>query len=1087
MHIEHGHRLRTILSVGCAALALALAGSAGAAPMPGQSAPVQVDIARGDLAQALTQLGRTANVQIAFLPDRVRGRKVRALRGSFTVEQALDRLLKDTGLRYQKTSGGTYIVGGPTAETMNKAYKIIGDISAASGREANGREAIPDILVVGKRDWTLNLDIKRTQDDAQPYIVFSKEQIARSGATNLDDFFKNFLNANNAGSTSTQTGNSQSFVNLRGLGSAGTLILVDGRRYSQANTGEGAFGQASINGIPLDAIDRIEVLPSSASGIYGSNAVGGVINIVMRRSYKGLEANAYYGNTSRLDAFENRLSLNGSFPLENGKTRISFTTSWQKTGGLYSGDRDFAQRTREHLLQTSPGYYEALKQPIEGALPNIVSADGSPLVLKPAYGGTALGSRITFLPAGYRGTALDGVAALIANAGKQNLGISPTIDLGPAGNGGLTRLLSPSQNYAASLTVKRKFTDWLELYVEGDYSRYESKYDQNAGIGPYTVKSTAPDSPFTRDVIISLPIHYGTKTVTNVSTNWRLLTGAIVKLPLDWQAAIDLVWNWNIYQRPDSLPGLDQATYASTISGTIGLLRDPAAVPFDFSYLSHPSFTTLHPTRGYSRSYTLKLAGPLPLVRLWGGKPIMTLVAEQDKQGQGDYVGYRSSAASSDITYTPGRSQRVDSVYGEVRFPIVGERNKVPLMRELELQVAGRYDRYVGVGSNSQISCLRLTNGPLSDSAYSLPCPQNGDKAVFATARNSSVNPTVALRWALAKDLTLRGSYSTGYLPPYLNQVVSTDAGQAGTLLAGKTIVNVTDPQRGGEQIGQVLLGSLRVLPAQVGGNPNINPQTSTTWSFGAILTPTFLPGFRFSADWSQIVQKNVYFSPTFIAGGGNLPGGQAAFEDFLAVHPERFTRDTNPATFGPYKVGPIVYADLTLANLSYSRSEAIDFATSYDHQFAGGQLNVTGAATWLRDVRTQTSASSKPFVTTGVADNNFLMALGYAGGVEWKGNVSATYTAKRWSFGGRVRYFGPYWLSIDHKVQPLQNAAKIGAQAYVDIYGSFNLTPKTQLRAGINDLFDRAPPLNVVSSYFYSMYGDPRRANFYLSINRKF
>ena len=125
--------------------------------------------------------------------------------------------------------------------------------------------------------------------------------------------------------------------------------------------------------------------------------------------------------------------------------------------------------------------------------------------------------------------------------------------------------------------------------------------------------------------------------------------------------------------------------------------------------------------------------------------------------------------------------------------------------------------------------------------------------------------------------------------------------------------------------------------------------------------------------------------------------------------------------------------------------------------------------------------------VSTGVADNGFLALLGFAGGIKWKGNGQIVYSAPRWSIGGRLRYFGSYWLSATHAVQPLQGSAKIAAQAYVDVFGSFKLTPKTEFRLGVNNVLDKSPPINSTSAYFYSQFGDPRRANFYVNLKRAF
>ncbi|MDB5576376.1 MAG: hypothetical protein JWR80_1552 [Bradyrhizobium sp.] len=1089
-------RLRYRLAFGAAALALATieCGAAIAAPAPGQGDPTHnIDIPQGSLPKSLTQLGRQVNVQIAFLPDRVRGRHARALRGTFTVEQALDRLLDGTGLRYQKTAGGSYVVGGPTAEAMDHARRIAQDAGAAQGLGADGQANVPEILVKGVREWTLNLDIPRTANDAQPYVVFTQKDIARSGATSLEDFFHSFLGANNTPALSTQNGltKGQTSINLRGLGAENTLVLVDGRRYAQANTGGGIFSQASLNGIPLDAIERIEVLASSASGIYGSNAVGGVINVIMRRNYHGLEATAYYGNTTRTDAFESRLSLNGSFPLEQGRTRISFNASWQKTGGLYEGGRDFTSRGRAQLFANAPSYLNTITTPVQGATPNIVSADGSNLVLKTIYGGTALGSRITYLPAGYAGLAQDGVAALIANAGKQNLGLSETPTSGALGDGALSPLILPTQSYNGSFTVRREFNKWLSLYGEFGYSRYETVNLNNQAAGTYPViPSTSVDNPFTNDILISLPVTQGNRTIVNASTNLRALAGAIVKLPFDWQAAIDLTWNWNRYAAADGLPGFDVATTNGIKTGAIKLLRDTGGASPPLTYLDGASSGLIQPAHSYSRSYTLKLAGPLPWLRLWGGKPIATLLFEQDKQVQGEYVSFANGALNSSVSFTPERSQRVDSVYGEVRFPIIGKDNHVPLIRQLELQVAGRYDRYVGVGANTFLNCFPATgtfNAPLPASAYTTQCPQAGAQPVFATTRNSSANPTVALRWAVSSDIAFRGSYSTGYLPPKLNAVVSGNAGIPGTILAGKTIVNVTDPLRGNERVGQSLLGAFQVLPATINGNPNVDPQTSQNWSFGTILTPRFLNGLRVSVDWSLIIQDNIYFQPLSLLSAGTQPGGQQAFNDFLAAFPDRFPRDTNPATFGTFGVGPILSADATTANLLRGRSEAVDFAVNYDTKLGKGVLSLQAAATWLRDLTIQTTLTAAPVNSAGVADNGFLSSFGATGGLSWKGNGSLLYTAERWSLGARARYFGSYWLNASHTVVAFQGAAKIPAQAYFDVFGSFKITPKTEVRAGVNDVFDHAPPINSTSPIFYSMYGDPRRANFYLSVNRRF
>ncbi len=136
--------------------------------------------------------------------------------------------------------------------------------------------ATPDILVNGKVNWSLNTGIERTQDDSQPFIVLGRKEIERSGAPNLETFLRNQLNVNTSPTVGDQAiGGSTaadprrpigvSAINLRGIGLRDTLILVDGRRQPGINLGNGDITQPSITGIPIAAVERIEVLASSAS------------------------------------------------------------------------------------------------------------------------------------------------------------------------------------------------------------------------------------------------------------------------------------------------------------------------------------------------------------------------------------------------------------------------------------------------------------------------------------------------------------------------------------------------------------------------------------------------------------------------------------------------------------------------------------------------------------------------------------------------------------------------------------------------------------------------------------------------------
>src|SRR5262249_27682735 len=148
---------------------------------------------------------------------------------------------------------------------------------------------IPQVMIRSSR--SLDADIERTADDIQPYVVIDREAIRKSGAENVEDLLKTRLSMNYAALSNNQTTGSitgnRSSIALRGLSADQTLSLIDGRRAGSLVAG-GTGTQVDLNAIPLAAIERIEVLPTTASGIYGGSATGGVVNVVLRREYTGI-------------------------------------------------------------------------------------------------------------------------------------------------------------------------------------------------------------------------------------------------------------------------------------------------------------------------------------------------------------------------------------------------------------------------------------------------------------------------------------------------------------------------------------------------------------------------------------------------------------------------------------------------------------------------------------------------------------------------------------------------------------------------------------------------------------------------------
>ena len=235
--------------------------------------PVDYGQPRQPLADALRQVGATSGWEIFFAPADVRGRTAPALVGRFDVHEAVDLLLRGTGLSATYTEGAIQVRGrGAAAEGLGES------------------PSAENIVVTGSR--------LRGAISASKQVTLSQQQIRDAGQADLGEAIRsipqNFSGGTNPGIALGTVGEQNSnlgggsSLNLRGLGQDATLTLLNGKRLSYG----AAYQAVDVSSIPLDAVDRIEVVVDGTSAIYGSDAVGGVANIILKRDYEGVTTSA---------------------------------------------------------------------------------------------------------------------------------------------------------------------------------------------------------------------------------------------------------------------------------------------------------------------------------------------------------------------------------------------------------------------------------------------------------------------------------------------------------------------------------------------------------------------------------------------------------------------------------------------------------------------------------------------------------------------------------------------------------------------------------------------------------------------------
>jgi outer membrane receptor protein involved in Fe transport len=288
-----------------------------------QAAPTQkIDIPSSDLVTALDVLAKQSGAQFIYRADQLRGARTRGVHGTMPADAALDKLLQGTGYTPRRDpSGAVLIVKGEqhaqAAPPPQAAPKPAPAAQDAPAQEEPEPTQLETVQVTGSR-------IPRAQfEGPAPITLISAQEIKAAGFTTVPDVLRSLTQ--NSGETQSQqsgmgavTTPGAQQVDLRGLGPNKTLVLINGRRVADFPLplrGQSSF--TDIANIPLGMVDRIEILTGSASAVYGSDAMAGVINFILKKSADGLTLDYRYGDTTRGGGESHKLTLTTGFERGN--------------------------------------------------------------------------------------------------------------------------------------------------------------------------------------------------------------------------------------------------------------------------------------------------------------------------------------------------------------------------------------------------------------------------------------------------------------------------------------------------------------------------------------------------------------------------------------------------------------------------------------------------------------------------------------------------------------------------------------------------------------------------------------------------
>ncbi len=787
-------------------------------------------------------------------------------------------------------------------------------------------------------------------------LTIGREQIEQSGKATVGDFLRdlpaNFaggvgMSDNIQGSDASVAGSNMTGgqgVNLRGLGALSTLVLVNGRRVAAA----GQYGDfVDISTIPTNAISHIEILLDGASAVYGSDAVGGVVNIILRRSDDGARTSLRLGHTTE----------GGNSQIQVGQT---WGTQWDG-GGLIVG---YEYNQQHNLLANDHHIYRNGTDFSDRGGVNWRRFGARSAAAANLFAGGATGSgTVAWRVPGGPGTGLTAGSLIRVTDGVGN-----THDAWD-----MVDILPEMERHSAFLGFEHGVGESTELYGDLRYSHRRGSYSQGyqalygtLGPGnPYVIPGVAnnygvliDDRPLRREVgVDSLAATFGAG--FELGGSWRGEAALSYSREEQFRNS-DVQRNANIYDYlPTPAGGRIQAPTAIQCSQGLAGNASPAQQAYcaGLGYAPFNPWTTdalseqvLSQLIGYEdldftswlAQASFKIDGDL--FQTGGGTAKLAAGIDWRRENIGGELDFnwRSTSNQQEVFGTTERD--VAAVFAELAFPLIGKDNAKAFAKKLDLSIAGRYERSSGLGD-------------------------------FST-----FNPKVGLDFKPTDSLTLRGSWGTSFHAPpmrYAYNGVQPITGGNGAFMRAdlyRAPCNTTMVPLNG--FSSTAAGcTFTAIVVSGGAGPTLRPEEAETWTVGFDWTPQWASGLRLAASYFnlKVDDRIVRIQAGQLAGILNqlFTTGSTPYIDSLEINPSlsrvQDILDNDPRFLGQLGQGPVqgaadvaMIVNATQLNLASLKMDGVDFNLSYGFDAGGaGSLELFTRGTLLRSYEIEATPGS--------------------------------------------------------------------------------------------------------------------------------
>ena len=908
---------------------------------------------------------------------------------------------------------------------------LIGVAGPALAQDMPATERMQRVEITGS-------SIKRiAKEGALPLEIISRKQLEDQGIVTAEQLIAT-LNVNGNGSdnlasnadvtSGAQRGNNgASSANLRGQGSDSTLVLLNGRRVAT----HGMKGSAvDLNSIPMAAVERVEVLKDGASAVYGSDAIAGVVNFILRKDFNGFEASGNYGQTSDHLGRDRKASIFGGVGrMDEDGWNVTGSITLQKTDPIMGSDRGFARRLNadeQNDYTSSIAFPANVVLNSRGTLGNPALPDCGPYSLVSPYST----SRCTY-------------------DNSLFVSLQPQFEKASVMANGRLRLAGDAEAYFESGFTKNKITSTTQAVplaynaittatnpyapafqqLIAQYPGMAARYGSNIGRGGFILVPSSPYYPTAfaaANNLTGLPLllNYrdvvnGNRSTRDVSENARFVAGVRGTLA-GWDMDSAVLYSQSKVHS-ELLAGYAQYSkvlpiFNSGVINPFGETADQAALDAvraaEFRGTSYSSKTS---------TTSVDVKGSREIWNLPAGAVGMALGAEFRREE----FNYDPSVAiqTGDIAGLGGNSFPVDgarnvgSVYAEM---------SIPILKKLDADVAVRYDNYQGVGH--------------------------------------TVNPKASVRWQPLETLMLRTAVGKGFRAPSLTDLYTPQA----TSITG-------NGSRDYVRCPNLATGAPRDCNFQfttiTGGNPDLQPEKSISITAGVMWEP--IKNASISLDAFRINLKDAIvvggLGSTYILANAERTTQYARFIN-------RGAADGNAAG-----VGPIESIIQTNSNLFKTQVAGVDVDAMYRLRLGErNRVNLRLSGTYMSKYDVQTA--------DGGYTSSLDQALNASGGVvlRWKHNASVTWENGAYAATLMQNYQKRYTDALANLAPAGTPARKVKAYQTFDTQLAYSGFKNTKLALGVKNMFDRDPPYTNLTSNFLGgydvSYADPRGRYIYVT-----